>query len=86
LSSRVSVVVNEPEAPIFTAISPICPNTSFSLPTNSINSFSGTWSPEINPSETTNYVFTPTANQCATATSMTVIVQQAPRIIALSPP
>ena len=86
LSNRVSVVVNAPVAPIFTAISPICPNTSFSLPTNSINSFSGTWTPAINTSQTTNYIFTPSANQCATTTSMTVIVQQAPRIIALSPP
>ena len=86
LSNRVSVVVNAPVAPVFTAISPICPNTIFSLPTNSINSFSGTWSPALNTSQTTNYTFTPSANQCATTTSMTVIVQQAPRIIALSPP
>ena len=86
LSNRVSVVVNAPITPIFSAISPTCSSTSFSLPTNSINSFSGTWSPTINTSQTTNYTFTPSANQCATITSMTVIVQQAPRIIALSPP
>lgn len=85
-SNRVEVNVNEPVNPNFTSISAICPGGNFTLPSTSINGVSGIWTPSINISETTNYVFTPSSGQCANSTSMTVQVYKAPRILALSPP
>lgn len=85
-SNRVAVVVNEPITPSFTTITPKCPGENFSLPTTSTNAFSGSWSPSINTSQTTNYTFTPSSGQCATTTSMTVQVTNPPRILAISPP
>jgi hypothetical protein len=85
-SNRVEVNVNELVNPNFTSISAICPGGNFTLPSTSINGVSGIWTPSINISETTNYVFTPSSGQCANSTSMTVQVYKAPRILALSPP
>jgi hypothetical protein len=44
------------------------------LPSTSINGFTGTWSPAVNNTATTTYTFTPTAGQCASTAAMTVIV------------
>ena len=48
------------------------------MPTTSINSFTGTWSPAVNNLVTTEYTFTPNEGQCATSTSQTVTVTAAP--------
>jgi hypothetical protein len=85
-SNRVSVVVNEPVNPIFASISAICSGGNFTLPSSSVNSISGIWTPSINTYETTNYEFTPTLGQCANSTTMTVQVYSPPRILAISPP
>ena len=34
----------------------------------------GTWSPALNNTATTTYTFTPTAGQCATTTTLTIVV------------
>ncbi|MGL2967593.1 hypothetical protein ACSVH6_13375, partial [Flavobacterium sp. XGLA_31] len=44
------------------------------LPTTSLNSITGTWSPALNNTATTTYTFTPTVGQCATTATMTVTV------------
>ncbi len=85
-SNPVAVIVNEPVNPSFVDISAICSGGNFTLPSTSINSISGAWSPSVNTFETTNYVFTPNSGQCANSTSITVQVYKAPRILALSPP
>lgn len=60
--------------PTFTQIAPICSGGSFTLPTTSNNNITGTWLPAIDNTTTTTYTFTPNTNQCATSTTMTVIV------------
>lgn len=61
--------------PTFDAISPICSGeTLASLPTISNNGITGTWSPALNNSTTTEYTFTPTAGQCATTVTLIITV------------
>ena len=60
--------------PIFNQIAPICSGQPINLPTISTNNISGSWSPNINNNSTTTYTFTPNVSQCATATTMTVVL------------
>ena len=46
------------------------------MPTSSTNGLIGSWSPAINNITTTTYTFTPNAGQCATTTSLTIVVDQ----------
>ncbi len=75
-TAQLTVVVNQPTVPTFTQVSAICSGGTFTLPTTSNNSITGTWSPVINNTTTTTYTFTPSAGQCATTASMTVTVNQ----------
>ncbi|MCW4467719.1 T9SS type A sorting domain-containing protein [Flavobacterium sp. MFBS3-15] len=69
-----TVTVNSNVTPTFVQVPAICEGGSFSLPVTSTNGISGTWSPAINNTATTTYVFTPNAGQCAVFTTMTVNV------------
>ncbi len=69
-----TVTVNPKVTPTFTEIAPICESESFTLSTTSTNSVTGTWSPAINTTATTEYTFTPDAGQCAGTVTMTVTV------------
>ena len=60
--------------PNFNQISPICVGGSISLPTTSTNNIKGSWTPNIDNTQTTAYTFTPDAGQCASSTTMTVVV------------
>ena len=60
----------------FTPIDAICIGDTLTLPTTSIEGFTGNWSPPINTFLTTTYVFTPDASQCANATTKTIVVDQ----------
>ncbi|SCX86103.1 T9SS type B sorting domain-containing protein [Flavobacterium caeni] len=61
--------------PIFTAIAPICAGAVLSpLSTTSNNGITGTWSPAPNNNATTTYTFTPYGGQCATPTTLTIVV------------
>ena len=73
-TSTMTVVVNPIITPTFNQVAAICSGDSFALPTNSENGISGTWSPELNFTETTTYTFTPTIGACATGSTMTVVV------------
>ncbi len=73
-SATMTVTVNSQTTPTFTQVAPICSGGSITLPTTSSNSITGTWSPAINNSATTTYTFTPNSGQCATSTTMTVVV------------
>jgi len=71
----VTITVNTPTTPTFTAVTPKCSGSTIAaLPTTSNNGITGTWSPAINNTATTTYTFTPTAGQCATTTTMTITV------------
>jgi gliding motility-associated-like protein len=72
--SFVTINVVSPILPTFNQISPICAGGTFILPNTSNNGISGTWSPIIDNTTTTTYLFTPDVNQCANPTVMTVVV------------
>ena len=74
LTATMTVTVNNSTMPNFNQVPAICSGGSFTLPTTSINGITGTWSPAINNTATTTYTFTPNAGQCASATTMTVTV------------
>jgi hypothetical protein len=79
-NSTATITVNAPLTPTFTAIGTVCQNAAAPvLPLNSTNSpaIPGTWSPSIvNTSSigSTVYTFTPSAGQCATTTTQSVLV------------
>jgi hypothetical protein len=78
LTNTTTINVNPLITPLFSQIAPICSGDSFSLPTISENGISGSWSPELNFTETTTYTFTPSLGTCANIITMTVNVN--PRI------
>jgi gliding motility-associated-like protein len=73
-TATMTVTVNSLTLPTFNQVASICSGGSFVLPSTSSNGISGTWSPAINNTVTTNYTFIPTAGQCATNTTMTIAV------------
>ena len=73
-SSSSSLTLTAATTPSFTQVAAICNGGSFTLPTTSTNSITGSWAPAINNQATTTYTFTPDAGQCATTTTMTVSV------------
>jgi len=76
-NATMSVVVNANITPTFTQLGPYCvgalPGT---LPTTSNNGITGTWNAAISTATagTTVYTFTPTAGQCASTVTMSVVV------------
>jgi predicted outer membrane repeat protein len=67
-TSTGNLAVNANVTPTFTQVDPICSGGSLSaLPTTSNNEITGTWSPALNNTATTEYTFTPTAGSCVTA-------------------
>ena len=61
--------------PTFNALAPICTgDTLIALPTSSIEGITGTWTPALDNTITTTYTFTPAPGQCATTTTMTIVV------------
>jgi len=73
-TSTMTVVVNPIITPSFNQVAAICSGDSFSLPTVSENGISGSWSPELNFTETTTYTFTPSNGSCTNISTMTVVV------------
>ncbi|MBF01910.1 MAG: hypothetical protein CMP76_01300 [Flavobacterium sp.] len=72
-------LVNPTITPTFNPIGPFCAGTIFSLPVNSIEGITGTWSPAVNNSQTTTYTFVPNAGQCAVNSApYTVVINQLP--------
>ena len=79
-SAILNLTVNQPRVPSFNQLSPVCINSSFSLPSTSTNGISGSWSPAPNNQTTTTYTFTPNAGQCALPATMTVTVNATPTV------
>jgi len=80
-ASTVDVTVTPNTTPTFNQVASIATgSTVTALPTTSTNGFTGTWSPALNNLSTTTYTFTPTVGQCATPTTMTVLVGNPPVI------
>ncbi|MBL0356835.1 MAG: gliding motility-associated C-terminal domain-containing protein [Chitinophagaceae bacterium] len=84
-SATLNVTIATQITPVFTAIAPLCQNsTTPLLPATSNNGINGTWNPATINTATTGtitYTFTPTAGQCATAavtTNVTVTAAVTP--------
>ena len=74
-AAQMTIAVALIQAATFTQVSPVCLGTFLpNLPTTSINSFTGNWSPTIDSTQTTLYTFTPALGQCATSAQMTIVV------------
>jgi gliding motility-associated-like protein len=73
----VTVTVTSGTVATFAQLGPFCSGQSYTLPNTSSNGLTGTWSPAINTSTTTNYTFTPTAGQCGLPATMTVVINSA---------
>jgi hypothetical protein len=86
--TTMTVVVNNPTTPTFNQISPICSGGTFTLPNSSTNvpAITGSWSPAINNATTTTYTFNPNSGQCATWTTMTVVVDPVPTVTLVASP
>jgi gliding motility-associated-like protein len=75
-----TITINPSVTPTFTQLGPYCLNQApATLPTSSTNnpSITGTWNPSTvstTTSGTQNYTFTPNAGQCATNTTMNIVV------------
>jgi hypothetical protein len=78
-SSAGNFAVNANATPTFDSVAAICAGGTLSaLPTTSDNGITGTWSPALNNTATTEYTFTPTAGLCATTATMTITVNACP--------
>lgn len=63
------------EDPVFNPVSPICEGAAIAaLPVTSLNGISGSWSPQLNNTQTTTYTFTPNADECAVEVELTIVV------------
>jgi gliding motility-associated-like protein len=70
-----TIIVNPIVTPTFNQVAPICNGDVLNaLPTTSINSITGTWSPAVNNTVTTLYTFTPSGGLCVVPTTMTIVV------------
>jgi gliding motility-associated-like protein len=58
----------------FVQIPPICEGYSLTLPTASIEGYSGTWSPVFDNTTSGTYTFTPDSDQCAIGITMDITV------------
>ncbi|MFT3793781.1 gliding motility-associated C-terminal domain-containing protein [Flavobacterium sp.] len=78
-TTTLTITVNPATVPTFAAVAPICAGGTLDpLPTTSNESITGTWAPALNNTATTTYTFTPTAGQCASAATLTIVVNAAP--------
>jgi hypothetical protein len=78
---EITITVNPNTTPTFTQVVPICNGATLNtLPTNSNNGITGTWSPSLNNTATTTYTFTPNVGQCATSATMTITINPLPAI------
>ncbi len=78
-TTTMTITVNPIETPVFTQVGSICVGDTLSaLPTTSNNGITGTWSPALDNTATTDYTFTPDSGQCATTTTMTITVNPLP--------
>ncbi|MEZ7504993.1 choice-of-anchor L domain-containing protein [Flavobacterium sp. Arc2] len=76
-TAKLTITVNQKTTPTFTAVAAICSGeTLVALPLQSNNNISGTWSPALNNTTTTEYTFTPNTGECATPTQLTITVNQ----------
>jgi gliding motility-associated-like protein len=75
-TAEMTIVIIPQTNPDFTQINDTCEGAQITLPTISNEGITGTWSPEINNTITTEYTFIPDPNQCANQTNMTIVINE----------
>ncbi len=81
VNTSLTLTVNPKITPTFALIPDVCIGAVLSpLPLNSTNGVSGTWSPALNNTATTNYTFTPNNGQCATNANLTITINSSATI------
>ena len=76
-TATLDIFVTTPIVPTFDPITPVCQNDpNPTLEGTSLNGFSGSWLPAVSTATlgTTTYTFTPDAGQCATITTLDILV------------
>ena len=69
------ISVNQPLTPTFNAVAAICSGAPLAaLPTVSLEGITGTWSPALDNSQTTTYLFTPNTGECAIGQTLRIAV------------
>jgi hypothetical protein len=77
--TKMTITINSNVTPSFDQVSPICSNETLNpLPGTSLNNITGTWSPILDNTKTTEYTFTPSQGQCAVSLKMIIIVNNNP--------
>lgn len=77
VAATLTITVNPATTPLFAPVAAVCAGESLEpLPTTSIDGITGTWLPALNNMQTTTYTFTPNAGQCATTTTLAIIVNE----------
>ena len=78
-TTTMNIEIKSQTIPSFTQLGPYCKDAKVNiLPTTSTNGITGTWSPILDNTKTTDYTFTPSQGQCALNTKMTIIVNDNP--------
>lgn len=84
--TTVDITIDTDIVPVFTAIPPLCLNdVPPVLPTTSNNGITGSWSPAVvvtSAPGTTTYTFTPDVGQCAQLTTVDILVNPLPTVVA----
>ena len=76
-TATLEIVITENATPLFDAVGPYCEGAEIpALPLISTNEITGTWSPALNNSATTTYTFTPDPGQCATTTTLEIVITE----------
>src|SRR5690606_13999349 len=75
-TTTLQIVIEPNVTPTFAAVGTYCNGAAIpALPTTSINGITGTWSPAINKTQTATYTFTPDDGQCATTTTLQIVIE-----------
>ena len=79
-TAKLTITVNPKTTPTFNAIAAICEGETLNaLPIASIEGITGSWSPALDTTKTTEYTFSPSSGQCATTTNLKSIVHPLPQ-------
>jgi len=76
IAGMATVIIEAPTPSTFSGIPSQCQGETDPLPAQSLEGFTGTWTPTFDPNTTTTYTFVADANQCTTDASVTVVIDQ----------
>src|SRR5690606_4523669 len=76
-TATMDITISASITPTFDVVDPICSGAALAaLPTTSNNGITGTWAPALDNTQTTTYTFTPDPGQCATTTTLQIVVNE----------